>query len=75
MKLYWAPQTRSTRAFWMLEEAGIGYETKLVDIRAADRKDSGDFRLASPMGKVPAIVDGEISMSESAAICLNDPNL
>ena len=25
MKLYWSPQTRSTRAIWMLEEAGVDY--------------------------------------------------
>lgn len=70
MKLYWAPQTRATRAFWMLEEAGIDYETELVDIRAENRVDSDAFRAASPMGKVPAIVDGDVQMSESAAICL-----
>lgn len=70
MKLFWSPQTRSTRAFWMLEEAGIDYTTELVDIRAADRKDSAEFRMASPMGKVPAIVDGDVMMSESAALCL-----
>ena len=70
MKLFWAPQTRSQRAFWMLEEAGLDYDTELVDIRADDRKDSEEFLAASPMGKVPAIVDGEVGMSESAAICL-----
>jgi glutathione S-transferase len=70
MKLYWAPQTRSPRAFWMLEEVGIDYEAEFVDIRAEDRQDSDDFRAASPMGKVPAIVDGAVQMSESAAICL-----
>jgi glutathione S-transferase len=70
MKLYWAPQTRSPRAFWMLEEAGVEYEAEFVDIRAEDRKDSESFRAASPMGKVPAIVDGDVQMSESAAICL-----
>lgn len=70
MKLYWAPQTRSPRVFWMLEEAGIDYETELVDIRAENRIDSEAFRAASPMGKVPAIVDGDAKMSESAAICL-----
>ena len=70
MKLYWAPQTRSPRAFWMLEEAGIDYETELVDIRAENRVDSEAFRAASPMGKVPALIDGEVQMSESAAICL-----
>jgi glutathione S-transferase len=54
----------------MLEEAGIDYETEMVDIRAEERKYSGDFIAASPMGKVPAIVDGDIMMSESAAICI-----
>lgn len=70
MKLYWAPQTRSQRTIWMLEEAGVDYEMELVDIRAADRKDSVEFLAASPMGKVPALVDGDVQMSESAAICL-----
>ncbi|MGB5489760.1 MAG: glutathione S-transferase family protein [Woeseiaceae bacterium] len=70
MKIFWAPQTRSTRALWMLEEAGIDYEMERVDIRSPDRKDSDEFLAASPMGKVPAIVDGDAAMSESAAICL-----
>lgn len=70
MKLFWAPQTRSMRALWMLEEAGLDYAMELVDIRSSDRRDSADFLAASPMGKVPAIVDGDASMSESAAICL-----
>ncbi len=70
MKLYWAPQTRSPRAIWMLEESGIDYDMELVDLRGADRKDSDEFRTASPMGKVPAISDGDVHMSESAAICL-----
>jgi len=70
MKLYWAPQTRSTRALWMLEEAGVDYDLERVEIRAPDRKDSEEFRAASPMGKVPALADGDAQMSESAAICL-----
>ena len=70
MRIFWAPQTRSTRALWMLEEAGVDYDMQLVDIRSPDRKDSAEFLAASPMGKVPAIVDGDASMSESAAICI-----
>ena len=70
MKLFWAPQTRSARAIWMLEEAGVDYELERVDIRATDREDPPEFREASPMGKVPALVDGDVTMSESAAICL-----
>ena len=70
MKLYWSPQTRSTRALWMLEEAGIEYELERVDIQNPDRGNTPEFLEASPMGKVPALVDGGIKMSESAAICL-----
>ena len=70
MKIFWAPQTRSTRALWMLEEASVDYDMQLIDIRGEDRKDSSEFLTASPMGKVPAIVDGDASMSESAAICI-----
>lgn len=70
MKLFWAPQTRSTRAIWMLEEAGLDYEREQIDIRSPERKDSAEFLTASPMGKVPALIDGDVAMSESAAICL-----
>lgn len=70
MKLYWSPQTRSTRALWMLEEAGVDYDLELIEIRNPQREDSKEFRAASPMGKVPALVDGKVQMSESAAICL-----
>jgi len=68
--LFWAPKTRASRALWMLEEAGVDYEIEVVDIRAEDRSDSATFRLASPMGKVPALADGEAVLAESAAICL-----
>lgn len=70
MKLYWAPQTRSTRAIWMLEEAGADYELELVELRKSPREDSAEFLRASPMGKVPALADGDVMMAESAAICL-----
>lgn len=70
MKVFWAPQTRSTRAIWMLEEAGIDYDMELIDLRSPDRNDSAEFLAASPMGKVPAICDGNATMSESAAICI-----
>lgn len=54
----------------MLEEAGVPYERVLVDIRDPERHDDPDFISASPMGKVPALVDGDVRMAESAAICL-----
>ena len=70
MKLYWAPQTRAQRGIWMLEEAGLDYDMVRVDLGSAERMADADFARASPMGKVPALVDGDIAMAESAAICL-----
>jgi glutathione S-transferase len=70
MKLFWAPQTRSSRAVWMLEEAGVDYELEHIDIRDGGRQDNVDFRAASPMRKVPALKDHNVQMAESAAICL-----
>lgn len=70
MKLYWAPKTRASRILWLLEEVGEPYEVETVDIRAEPRQDDPAFLEASPMGKVPAIVDGEIAVAESAAISI-----
>jgi glutathione S-transferase len=70
MKLFWAPQTRSSRVVWMLEEAGVDYELEHIDIRDGGRQDNVDFRAASPMRKVPALKDHNVQMAESAAICL-----
>ena len=70
MKLYWSTKTRASRASWMLEEAGLDYEIETVDIRAEPRNDDPQFRLASPMGKVPALEDGDVRVAESAAICI-----
>jgi glutathione S-transferase len=68
MKLYWAPQSRSIRALWMLEEAGLPYERVLVDIRKGEQRDPAFLRI-NPMGKVPALEDGEAKLAESGAIC------
>jgi glutathione S-transferase len=52
----------------MLEEAQIEYQMERIDLGDTER--SEEFLDASPMGKVPAIVDGDTHMSESAAICI-----
>jgi len=68
MKLYWAPQTRSFRALWMMEEAGHPYERVLIDIRKGGQS-TPEFRAINPMMKVPALVDGAATLAESGAIC------
>ena len=68
MQLYWWPRTRSLRALWMLEEAGRPYERIPVNIQQGGQKDPG-FLTVNPMGKLPALADGEAKVAESAAIC------
>jgi glutathione S-transferase len=68
MKLYWAPRTRSFTTIWMMEEAGEPYERVLVDTSAGAQK-APDYLAINPMGKVPALQDGDATMAEAAAIC------
>lgn len=70
MKLFWCPQTRSQRVIWLLEEAGLKYDPVLIDIRDPAKPRDPGFAKASPMGKVPALADGDASLSDSAAIGL-----
>jgi glutathione S-transferase len=68
MKLYWSPRSRSFSALWLMEEVGEPYERILIDLSKGAQK-SPEYLAINPMGKVPALKDGEVSMSESAAIC------
>lgn len=68
MKLFWAPKSRSIRALWLLEEAGVRYERIKIDIGDAASKANPDLRAASPMGKVPALEDGAVRIWDSGAI-------
>jgi glutathione S-transferase len=52
----------------MLEELGQPFEVVEIDIRDPVAKENASFRRASPMGKVPALSDGEVALADSAAI-------
>ena len=68
MKLYWSPRSRSFSALWLMEETGVAYERVLTDITTCAQK-TLEFLTVNPMGKVPALQDGEATMAEAAAIC------
>ncbi|MEW5849476.1 MAG: glutathione S-transferase family protein [Myxococcota bacterium] len=70
LKLYYAPQTRSTRPRWLLEELGVPYELQRVDLKAGEHK-KPDYLKLNPMGFMPTLVDGEMPIFESAAIILH----
>lgn len=69
VKLYWAPRTRAFRILWLLEETEAPYELARVDISAGAPAGSA-LRAVNPMGKVPALEDGETKVAESGAIAL-----
>jgi len=68
MKLYWSPRSRSFSALWLMEETGQPYERVLTDISTGAQK-TLEFLGVNPMGKVPALQDGEATIAEQAAIC------
>src|SRR5579859_4033007 len=65
MKLYWSPRSRSFSALWLMEEAGEPYERVLTDISKGAQK-TAEYLAVNPMGKVPAIQDGETTLAEAA---------
>jgi glutathione S-transferase len=58
---------RGFRVVWLLEEMGIPYRLRPVDLLAGVEKDAG-FLAVNPAGFIPALQDGNITMVESIAI-------
>ncbi|WP_224363587.1 glutathione S-transferase family protein [Hyalangium versicolor] len=69
MKLYFHPQSRSTRIRWILEELGIPYELAPVDLLKGEQKEPAYLKV-HPMGQLPAIEDSGCPLFESAAIIM-----
>jgi glutathione S-transferase len=69
MKLYFAPRTRATRPRWILEELGVPYEIVPVNLDAKENREPA-YLGVHPLGQVPALVDGDVSVFESIAICM-----
>ena len=67
LQLFNFPKTRGFRVTWMLEELETDYEFKLVPF-GANGFASEDYLKINPAGKVPALRDGDLVLTESAAI-------
>lgn len=65
--LYHSPASRAFTAYWMLEELGVPFSVKTVDIRKGEQKAPAYLKL-NPAGKVPTLTDGEVVVSENPAI-------
>lgn len=67
--LYHHPFTRAANVVWMLEEVGVDYELRHLDVMAGAHK-APEILALNPMGKLPILVDGDAVVTESAAIAL-----
>ncbi len=70
LTLFHAPKSRSGSLVWVLEELGVPYETKIVDIRRADGSGAWDPANPHPHGKVPCLQHDGQRIFEIAAITL-----
>ena len=69
MKLYFAPRTRAVRVRWLLEELGVPYELVRLDVSKEENKTPAYLAL-NPLGELPVLVEGEVTLFDAAAICL-----
>ena len=61
-KVIGSTKSRAFRVMWMLEEIGEAYD----QIDAPPR--SPEAKKHNPLGKIPALVDGDVSLTDSVAI-------
>jgi glutathione S-transferase len=68
IELYHCRETRSLRPLWALEELELDYEPIMLPFppRAHDRS----YLDTNPLGTIPYLIDGDVRMSESSAMCL-----
>ncbi len=67
MKIYHAPNSRSVRIVWLFEELGLPYELQSFPLGDASMR-TPEYRRVHPMGRVPALQDGDVTIYESGAI-------
>lgn len=69
LKLYGGAFSRASIVQWYLEELQVPYEFILLDMKAGEHRQP-EYLEINPIGKVPAIVDGDLKLWESGAILL-----
>lgn len=70
IQLHHYPSTASMVPHILLEELGTPFELVLVD-RMRDQQKSPDFLRLNPNGLIPVLIDGDLVLYETAAICLH----
>lgn len=70
LTLHHAPQSRSSRIVWLLEELGADYRLTVTNIPRMNGSGASDPGNPHPDRKVPALVHDSVLITESAAIVL-----
>ena len=69
ISLFYHPYSRAAGTIWALEEAGVSYDLKLIDIMKREQK-GPELLSRNPMGKLPTLIDDDMVVTEAAAIAL-----
>ena len=67
LKIFHVKGTRSIRPIWICEELNLEYETEIISF-SQEYRSSTEWRKINPVGKVPAMIDGKMTMFESGAM-------
>ena len=67
LRVHHAPNTRSVRIVWLLEELGLPYEITRYKLGDPSMR-SPDYLKLHPFGRVPTLEDGDVTIFESGAI-------
>ncbi len=60
--------SRAVTTNWLLTELEAEHEQIIVDLPGGENN-SPQYRAINPMGKIPVLVDGDVVVTETAAIC------
>ena len=69
LTFFHSPQTRSAGALILLEELGVPFELKVLNMKAGEQRGAA-YLAINPMGKVPALLHGDALVTEQGAVYL-----
>ena len=67
--LFHSPNTRSAGALILLEELAAPYDLHVLDMKRGEQREAA-YLAINPMGKVPAVLDGDALVTEQGAVFL-----
>jgi glutathione S-transferase len=68
IRIHHLKYSRSTRVIWLMEELGLPYDMTSYDRDPVSFRAPDSLKAIHPLGKAPAIEDGDLTLTESGAI-------